>query len=267
MSSTFQLNELTEEIFGHLCNVALTKCSDKFEKKRAGCGGRAMRKRVLIKNFVSDLFKMPKKPASAEISDDEFDEFESAAGSTFFDEELDDVRIEDLHGYPSSSSGSSNDNNNTIPPPNEDCWLSQADVYSGHYEQASYGFEMDKSYPNAVPYSYDIYSMMSEQASDGELPQASDPLASISSLMHPTADALYGGVDMMADTRFYTNDDYFMTTSTEAATAYDELDRGETVELTDLDASTGQSQMSKKRRSADMYDEEFTNAFQKRIKI
>lgn len=45
--SSYKQNDLTEEIFGHLCNVALHKCSDKSEKKRAGCGGRAMRKRFV----------------------------------------------------------------------------------------------------------------------------------------------------------------------------------------------------------------------------
>ncbi|KJH53546.1 hypothetical protein DICVIV_00291 [Dictyocaulus viviparus] len=46
---------LNEEVFKHLCSLAIDKVSDKAEKRKAGCGGVAMRKRLLIKNFVNDL--------------------------------------------------------------------------------------------------------------------------------------------------------------------------------------------------------------------
>ncbi|ETN84358.1 hypothetical protein NECAME_01578 [Necator americanus] len=46
---------LNEEVFKHLCSLAIDKVSDKTERRKAGCGGMAMRKRLLIKNFVNDL--------------------------------------------------------------------------------------------------------------------------------------------------------------------------------------------------------------------
>ncbi|VDK44592.1 unnamed protein product [Cylicostephanus goldi] len=55
---------LNEEVFKHLCSLAIDKVSDKTERRKAGCGGVAMRKRLLIKNFVNDLCR--KKDEQAE---------------------------------------------------------------------------------------------------------------------------------------------------------------------------------------------------------
>ncbi|KAK5977569.1 hypothetical protein GCK32_015375 [Trichostrongylus colubriformis] len=58
---------LNEEVFKHLCSLAIDKVSDKAEKRKAGCGGVAMRKRLLIKNFVNDLCR--KKAEDEEMED------------------------------------------------------------------------------------------------------------------------------------------------------------------------------------------------------
>ncbi|KAK6040876.1 hypothetical protein COOONC_21619 [Cooperia oncophora] len=58
---------LNEEVFKHLCSLAIDKVSDKAEKRKAGCGGVAMRKRLLIKNFVNDLCR--KKAEDEELED------------------------------------------------------------------------------------------------------------------------------------------------------------------------------------------------------
>ena len=46
---------LNEEVFKHLCSLAIDKVSDKTERRKAGCGGVAMRKRF-VKN-VSFLYR------------------------------------------------------------------------------------------------------------------------------------------------------------------------------------------------------------------
>lgn len=48
MDSYTAIQELSEEVFGHLCSLAVDKCNDKMEKRKAGCGGRAMRKRYIL---------------------------------------------------------------------------------------------------------------------------------------------------------------------------------------------------------------------------
>ena len=42
-----------EETLAHLCSVALEKCQDKAERRRAGCGGAAMRRRFVVVTFFS----------------------------------------------------------------------------------------------------------------------------------------------------------------------------------------------------------------------
>uniref|UniRef100_A0A1I7T7D8 Protein tanc2 n=1 Tax=Caenorhabditis tropicalis TaxID=1561998 RepID=A0A1I7T7D8_9PELO len=269
MNMTYKLNDLTEEIFGHLCNVALHKCSDKTEKKRAGCGGRAMRKRVLIKNFVSDLFKMPKKPATSReqdmaSSDEEYDDYDSPELS-FYEEEVEEFRIEDLTTYEQNSMN--------------DVWLHQPQYAtndmlggggSGFGSMA--GMSYNSSYTEMTPShsSYHSYygSSMSESATEGDLPLASDPLASMSGMIpessyeFPTSSPAPG---------FFPGDDYFMSngvcvepifTSTSPEPLHED-----THELTDLDVATGESHANKnKRRSTELFDD-FNVTFQKRIKI
>lgn len=36
---------VSDDVFHFLCNLAVEKCSKKLEKKKASCGGAAMRKR------------------------------------------------------------------------------------------------------------------------------------------------------------------------------------------------------------------------------
>lgn len=273
MNMTYKLNDLTEEIFGHLCNVALHKCSDKTEKKRAGCGGRAMRKRVLIKNFVSDLFKMPKKPAvnreqDMASSDEEYDDYDSA-DIHFYEEEVEEFRLEDLTTRYESSQMN-------------DIWLHQPygpDVryeiggsgggfgsMSGHHAaMGSYGgyTEMPSSPSSYSSYhSFEMYgSSMSESATEGDLPLASDPMGSLSSSSY----------DPYPSSSIFPTDDYFMSNSSGVEPVFTSISpeplNDETHELTDLDVATGESHANKnKRRSTELFDD-FNVAFQKRIKI
>uniref|UniRef100_A0A1I8AQN8 Protein LEO1 homolog n=1 Tax=Steinernema glaseri TaxID=37863 RepID=A0A1I8AQN8_9BILA len=50
-----ELNCASRDVFSYMCFLAMEKCSKKSEKKRAACGGAAMRKRLLIKNFVAHM--------------------------------------------------------------------------------------------------------------------------------------------------------------------------------------------------------------------
>ncbi|CAL2030264.1 unnamed protein product [Caenorhabditis brenneri] len=272
MNMTYKLNDLTEEIFGHLCNVALHKCSDKTEKKRAGCGGRAMRKRVLIKNFVSDLFKMPKKPAvnreqDMASSDEEYDDYDSA-DIHFYEEEVEDFRLEDLTTRYESSQMN-------------DIWLHQPygpdlryeiggsgggfGSMSGHAGMSSYGSytEMPSSPSSYSSYhSFEMYgSSMSESATEGDMPLASDPMASLSSASY----------DPFPSSSIFPTDDYFMTNTNGVEPVFTSISpepvHDDTHELTDLDVATGESHANKnKRRSTELFDD-FNVAFQKRIKI
>uniref|UniRef100_A0A0N5CET2 CBFD_NFYB_HMF domain-containing protein n=1 Tax=Strongyloides papillosus TaxID=174720 RepID=A0A0N5CET2_STREA len=52
-----EINHITEDVLSYMCTLAVQKCSKKSEKKKAACGGEAMRKRLLIKNFVAFLLK------------------------------------------------------------------------------------------------------------------------------------------------------------------------------------------------------------------
>uniref|UniRef100_A0AC34QYG9 Uncharacterized protein n=1 Tax=Panagrolaimus sp. JU765 TaxID=591449 RepID=A0AC34QYG9_9BILA len=48
---------VSDDILSWLCSLAMAKCSKKSEKKKASCGGAAMRKRLLIKNFVAQMLQ------------------------------------------------------------------------------------------------------------------------------------------------------------------------------------------------------------------
>lgn len=289
MNMTYKLNDLTEEIFGHLCNVALHKCSDKSEKKRAGCGGRAMRKRVLIKNFVSDLFKMPKKPTTSReqdmaSSDEEFDDYDMSEIS-FYEEEVDEFRLEDLHQHhhnPHPAHHNPHHPQHSImqhdmwlhqpyPPPSE-MGTSSGSGFGSMNQPQYQGFELSPSY-NSGYGSYEIYgSSMSEGANEGDLPMASDPLASISSMsMEPSRYDPYTSEHPGGPASYFPGDDYFLANrgvepvfSSSSTSPEPVLD---THELTDLDVATGESHANKKkRRSTELFDD-FNVAFQKRIKI
>ncbi|UMM10106.1 hypothetical protein L5515_000029 [Caenorhabditis briggsae] len=277
MNKTYKLNDLTEEIFGHLCNVALHKCSDKSEKKRAGCGGRAMRKRVLIKNFVSDLFKMPKKPTSpreqdmASSSDEEYDDYDMSEVA-FFEEDIDEFRLEDL---------TNNYDHHHHQMMHNDIWLHQpypVNELSGGFgsmSTVSYNpFDMSPPSYSSGYGSFDMYgggSSMSESATEGDLPMASDPLASISGCVRePSRYDAYTSANPGGPATYFPGDDYFLAnrasvepvfTSTSPEPLHD------THELTDLDVATGECHANKKkRRSTELFDD-FNVAFQKRIKI
>lgn len=282
---TYKLNDLTEEIFGHLCNVALHKCSDKSEKKRAGCGGRAMRKRVLIKNFVSDLFKMPKKTSSSReqdmaSSDEEYEEYDMSDVS-FYDEEVDEFRLEDLTHYEHASMHQN------------DLWLHQpytgtdmggfggmsSSMSMASAGMTSYGsYDMPSSYsaPSSVGYQpFDMYgSSMSESATEGDMPLPSDPLASMSGMLPAVESSSFdhfSSPTTSVQSSFFPGDDYFLSNVGPEPIFTDiipePLSHEDTHELTDLDVATGESHANKnKRRSTELFDD-FTGSFQKRIKI
>ncbi|KAL3079856.1 hypothetical protein niasHS_014138 [Heterodera schachtii] len=50
-----EIATVTDDVFSYMCNLAMEKCSKKADKKKASCGGAAMRKRLLIKNFVAQM--------------------------------------------------------------------------------------------------------------------------------------------------------------------------------------------------------------------
>uniref|UniRef100_A0A1I7SBX3 BESS domain-containing protein n=2 Tax=Bursaphelenchus xylophilus TaxID=6326 RepID=A0A1I7SBX3_BURXY len=58
-----------DDIFSYMCSLAVAKCAKKSEKKKASCGGAAMRKRLLIKNFVAFMLEQEKN--MSEKYDDE----------------------------------------------------------------------------------------------------------------------------------------------------------------------------------------------------
>lgn len=293
MNMTYKLNDLTEEIFGHLCNVALHKCSDKSEKKRAGCGGRAMRKRVLIKNFVSDLFKMPKKPTSSReqdmaSSDEEYDDYDMSEIS-FYEEDVDEFRLEDLHAnYVEHHHHHHSHHQHGHHPEHammqHDMWLHQPYPPSemsannggfGSMSPASYhGFELSSSSYSSGYGSYEVYgSSMSEGANEGDLPLASDPLASISGMSLESSSRYdpYTSEHPGGAASYFPGDDYFLANASRgvepvfSSTSPEPL--SDTHELTDLDVATGESHANKKkRRSTELFDD-FNVAFQKRIKI
>ncbi|KAL7072173.1 hypothetical protein ACQ4LE_008894 [Meloidogyne hapla] len=55
------IDDISDDVFSYMCNLAMEKCSEKGEKKKASCGGAAMRKRLLIKNFVAQMLSQEKQ--------------------------------------------------------------------------------------------------------------------------------------------------------------------------------------------------------------
>jgi len=60
--------EITEDVFSWMCSLAMEKCAKKSEKKKASCGGEAMRKRLLIKNFVAQMIDHERRGTNGEHS-------------------------------------------------------------------------------------------------------------------------------------------------------------------------------------------------------
>ncbi|KAI6183238.1 hypothetical protein M3Y97_00467600 [Aphelenchoides bicaudatus] len=61
VDQTANSNTGIDEIFSYMCSLAVQKCSKKTEKKKASAGGAAMRKRLLIKNFVTQMLDQEKQ--------------------------------------------------------------------------------------------------------------------------------------------------------------------------------------------------------------
>lgn len=51
------LSCVTDDVFSYMCSLAMEKCSKKSEKKKASCGGAAMRKRFYF-NFLNYSLKL-----------------------------------------------------------------------------------------------------------------------------------------------------------------------------------------------------------------
>ncbi|KAI6197934.1 hypothetical protein M3Y94_01284300 [Aphelenchoides besseyi] len=65
MSSTHNdVPTAIDDIFSYFCSLAVQKCAKKSEKKKASCGGAAMRKRLLIKNFVAQMLDRERQMTS-----------------------------------------------------------------------------------------------------------------------------------------------------------------------------------------------------------
>ncbi|XGW21026.1 hypothetical protein V3C99_004187 [Haemonchus contortus] len=174
---------LNEEVFKHLCSLAIDKVSDKAEKRRAGCGGVAMRKRLLIKNFVNDLCR--KKAEDEEQEDkscsvqgyndvyaqnDENDDDTDSSAREVPNANMDEI-IEEADSLP-------NDDDDMIPA--HDIWLDSAampdntalsdaimfdSVHSGR--DGAIGRLDDKSSESRLTL-YSLYSSVSESADRGE---------------------------------------------------------------------------------------------------
>ncbi|KAI6181636.1 hypothetical protein M3Y98_00850300 [Aphelenchoides besseyi] len=98
-----------DDIFSYFCSLAVQKCSKKSEKKKASCGGAAMRKRLLIKNFVAQMLdrerqmtsmgreqlsreiNIPSVKSAEEPEMDEMKEFKKVADET---EEMEDTEVD-----------------------------------------------------------------------------------------------------------------------------------------------------------------------------
>lgn len=164
---------------------------------------------------------MPKKPASSReqdmaSSDEEYEDFDMSEVS-FYDEEIDGFRLEDLHNYEHPS-----------PMLPNDAWLNPSNSlyggsemgFSGMSSGYSYDSLMSSSYsaPSSVSYQpYDMYgSSMSESATEGDMPMPSDPLASLSSMIptqEPSSFDIYGPSStntVSNSSSFFPSDDFFL---------------------------------------------------------
>ncbi|GMT30724.1 hypothetical protein PFISCL1PPCAC_22021, partial [Pristionchus fissidentatus] len=83
-----RLNLNESDVISHLCSVAVEKCQSKEERRKAGCGGHHMRKRVLIKNFVSELMKKQQDLQTGEEEEEMEEEEEEGEGEEEKEEEV-----------------------------------------------------------------------------------------------------------------------------------------------------------------------------------
>ncbi|GMT00878.1 hypothetical protein PENTCL1PPCAC_23052, partial [Pristionchus entomophagus] len=93
-----RLNLNESDVISHLCSVAVEKCQSKVERRLAGCGGHHMRKRVLIKNFVSELMKKQQDLQSEEGMEEEGegeDEEERDDREEIVEEREDEIELEE----------------------------------------------------------------------------------------------------------------------------------------------------------------------------
>jgi hypothetical protein len=78
-----EVNCVSDDVFSYMCSLAMEKCSKKSEKKKASCGGAAMRKRLLIKNFVAQMLAQERQAIKdngsghSEDGEDSYNEDES----------------------------------------------------------------------------------------------------------------------------------------------------------------------------------------------
>jgi len=64
------VENVTDDTISLLCTLAMEKCSKKSEKKKASCGGAAMRKRLLIKNFVAQMLAFERQSSPTDMDED-----------------------------------------------------------------------------------------------------------------------------------------------------------------------------------------------------
>ncbi|CAI4225805.1 unnamed protein product [Auanema sp. JU1783] len=212
---SYTLNQLTEEVFGHLCNIAIDKCNDKMEKRRAGCGGSAMRKRVLIKNFVSDLLKSH----GEKVTEDDTNDYKgkeslsnhlitssydynlnqvhfNGDGSTHYIRYMDDMDSSEASLCDVDDSDINMELLDEHDIPKNDCWLSSGCIDSNQYHDYTIGSSFLSGRDGAESRAeikspldclddsdrlsiYDCYSSISESATEGGSPESSLPLPSM----------------------------------------------------------------------------------------
>ncbi|KAJ1371299.1 hypothetical protein KIN20_033224 [Parelaphostrongylus tenuis] len=185
---------LNEEVFKHLCSLAIDKVSDKTEKRKAGCGGIAMRKRLLIKNFVNDLCRK-------KAEDEEFGTIRSGAAIESCDEMKDrsDSTVHNGHNLAPycNTMDEDLDDGEVMVPYNDvtdvhNIWLDSAAVPDNPALSDTLTFESvdsdrseasaplnEKSCVSRISL-YSLYSSVSESADDGdETLSACDPTESL----------------------------------------------------------------------------------------
>ncbi|KHJ94417.1 hypothetical protein OESDEN_05656 [Oesophagostomum dentatum] len=192
---------LNEEVFKHLCSLAIDKVSDKTERRKAGCGGMAMRKRLLIKNFVNDLCR--KKDEQAEERSGENCAPEEYEGICVQNHEVSEVMdsvsydVQKSQSYSDFSDEDFEEGDVVMPEdddmtPAHDIWLDSAVVPDNApisdtlmFESVNSGREGaigrlgDKSSETRLSL-YSLYSSVSESADDGdETLSACDPTESL----------------------------------------------------------------------------------------
>uniref|UniRef100_A0A915CST4 Uncharacterized protein n=1 Tax=Ditylenchus dipsaci TaxID=166011 RepID=A0A915CST4_9BILA len=106
-----ELKLVTDDVFSYMCSLAMEKCSKKSEKKKASCGGAAMRKRLKENNSTAldDGREMDYSEENQLDSGMDVDEDEDEDEDDQEEEEEDEMNEQDSAHDPQSSSSNHGD--------------------------------------------------------------------------------------------------------------------------------------------------------------